>query len=163
MKDLKLCLLNLIRPDHTDYKKAKLKSSQNISDPYHDDFMQKYKDLAIIYFNDNLTMAKKNDMRNFLPKNSINFRPSMNFRNIFDSENSDTYCNSGCAYTDSENDGCVTSDWEVTNQDLMDSVCTLCTSSFSYNNGSCLYCSTYNLKWQDPDGTRKINDDHCKS
>lgn len=103
-----------------------------------------------MYFNNNSMMAKKNDMRNFSPKNTINHRPNHNFRNIFESENSDTCC-SGCGYTDSENDGCETSDWDKHNQELIDSVCTLCTSSFSYNNGSCLYCSTYNLKWQNSD------------
>lgn len=129
------CILDLIRSYQN--KSNKIDMSCNHGDIK---LIEKYQDLKNIYFSDNLTMTKKNDMRSFLPKNIINCRPNLSFGSGFESETSDIYCNSVCVFTDSENEGCAATDWSKSDQNFMDSVCTLCTSSFSYNNGSCIYC-----------------------
>lgn len=80
MFDLKMCLLDFMRlsssagspPPPTKPKK----SLREISDRYSSQYMQKYNDVNIIYFNENMSMTSKNNTVNFSSCPIGSFKPS---------------------------------------------------------------------------------------
>ncbi|CAD7091541.1 unnamed protein product [Hermetia illucens] len=146
MFDLKLCLLDLIRPSSNPKPKKSLKE---MSTNYSSNFMQKYNDLNIIYFNENMSMTSRYDMRNYSPvykqqifrtspmSSSFTMRQNTNREWGSESVSFEFSSDDREDKTESETDGAHT-DAEDSAGAALDSFCTLCTSSFSFN--QCRYC-----------------------
>lgn len=155
MFDLKMCLLDFMRLSTNSPKPRK--SLKEISNRYSSQYMQKYNDVNIIYFNENMSMTSKSNTIKFARCPTGNFKPSpMNnsFSNRkksirefgietayydFSSDDRTTITSttnspaSESSNRETETDDCLCeySDCAVTNG--LDSFCTLCTSSFSFN------------------------------
>lgn len=192
MRDLKQCLLDLLRSggisvgDNTNPTTTQaLSTSKNLQKPkkLHEytaadcnaAFLRKYYEVGnggfncqnneVIYFNENLTMTSKYDMRQF-PLNRYPSCPLSTFSNSDDSVSPPSSKSDNHATTDdtesfrydysSEEDRTTLVDYCTHNNNpdsvnlpskhncdaddaLLDSFCTLCTSSFSYNK-CCRYC-----------------------
>lgn len=174
MLDFKLCLLDLIRPSSCPKPKKSLKE---MSYKYSSNFMQKYNDVNIIYFNENMSMARKYDMRKYSP-NFSNFRTfeTHSSSSTMTNENNNNLINKNKNYklirnchnnknknrkflrewgsesvsfefssddredkteSDDTTTDIISSDIDIQSE-VLDSFCTLCTSSFSFNH--CRYC-----------------------
>ncbi|XP_023294677.2 probable cyclin-dependent serine/threonine-protein kinase DDB_G0292550 isoform X1 [Lucilia cuprina] len=193
MRDLKQCLLDLLRSggisvgDNSNTNNSQVMPTSKISHKpkkLHEytaadcnaAFLRKYYEVGngggfsapnngIIYFNENLTMTSKYDMRQF-PMNRYPSCPLSTFSNSDDSvsppssksdNHNTTDDTESCRYDDysSEEDRTTLIDYCTHNNPdnvidpthncceaddaLLDSFCTLCTSSFSYNK-CCRYC-----------------------
>ncbi|GAB0094025.1 uncharacterized protein DMENIID0001_092350 [Sergentomyia squamirostris] len=152
MFDFKTCLLDLIRGVQVSPKPKK--SLKEMSTRYSSNFMQKYNDVNIIHFNENMSMASKGSTLKFSARARVPgaFRTSPisnSFTNrsksgsIFDGaacyefssddRGTDDTLTSCTEDTDEGEEGGRYSDTRAT-ASPMDSFCTLCTSSFSFNN-----------------------------
>lgn len=155
MFDLKMCLLDFMRISSNSPKPRK--SLKEISNRYSSHYMQKYNDVNIIYFNENMSMTSKSNTIKFARCPTGNFKPSPlnnSFSNRkksirefgietayydFSSDDRTTTTSttnspaSESSNRETETDDCLCeySDCAVTNG--LDSFCTLCTSSFSFN------------------------------
>lgn len=149
MFDLKMCFLDFMRmatsPSHSRPKK----SLREMSDRYSSQYMQKYNDVNIIYFNENMSMTSKNNTVNFSSHPIGTFKPSPlnnSFSNRrrsirewgietvcyeFSSEDHATGSLDTSPADSSAECVCNFSDNALTGQ--LDSFCTLCTSSFSFS------------------------------
>lgn len=77
MFDLKMCLLDFMRLSSSGASPPKPKKSlREISDRYSSQYMQKYNDVNIIYFNENMSMTSKNNTVNFSSCPIGTFKPS---------------------------------------------------------------------------------------
>ncbi|XP_055710515.1 caskin-1 isoform X2 [Phlebotomus papatasi] len=152
MFDFRTCLLDLIRGVQVSPKPKK--SLKEMSTRYSSNFMQKYNDVNIIHFNENMSMASKGSTLKFSPRtrvpgafrtspisNSFSIRSKSG--SIFDGacyefssddRGTDDTLTSCTEDTDDGEDGGRLSDARATANGSMDSFCTLCTSSFSFNN-----------------------------
>ncbi|XP_055682424.1 uncharacterized protein LOC129789571 isoform X3 [Lutzomyia longipalpis] len=151
MFDFKTCLLDLFRGAQVSPKPKK--SLKEMSTRYSSNFMQKYNDINIIHFNENMSMASKGSTLKFSPRcrvpGAFSTSPISNsFSNrsqtgsIFegacyefssDDRATDDTLTSCTEDTDDGEDGGRYSDTRAT-ASPMESFCTLCTSSFSFNN-----------------------------
>ncbi|KAG4074279.1 hypothetical protein HA402_008688 [Bradysia odoriphaga] len=167
MFDLKMCLLDFMNLSSSAAPKPR-KSLKEISNRYSSHYMQKYNDVNIIYFNENMSMTSKCNTIKFSGCPIGTFKPSpmnQSFSNrkksirewgtetvAFDFSSDDRATSSvagsvaGTSSTDRSkndaNDDCHSDNDEewlcnfgdnATSANL-DSFCTLCTSSFSFNN-----------------------------
>lgn len=152
MFDFKMCLLDLIRvaPNQNHLKKSK-SSKFGRYPPV--DMLQKYHDINIIHFNENMSMMNRMDNIKFVPYSRHPFKssPTMmsgtggfatarkkNFREWgvetvsfdFSSDDRMTPTTSG----ESADERLDFSDSAIQTSSANDSFCTLCTSSFSFSN-----------------------------
>lgn len=76
MFDLKMCLLDFMRLSSAGSPPKPKKSLREITDRYSSQYMQKYNDVNIIYFNENMSMTSKNNTVNFSSCPIGSFKPS---------------------------------------------------------------------------------------
>lgn len=159
MFDLKTCFLDLLRVQVSPRPKKTLKEFSN---RYSSNFMKKYNDINIIHFNENMSMQSRNGTMKFAPTYRGGFfqtnpmtdsfpgrkksaAPTATATAIVDRElgvetvcydfSSDDRLTDACPSTSDDGETGVNdfSDARAT-ANSMDSFCTLCTSSFSFNN-----------------------------
>lgn len=161
MFDLKMCLLDFMHLSSSASPKPR-KSLKEISNRYSSHYMQKYNDVNIIYFNENMSMTSKSNTIKFSSCPTGTFKPSpmnQSFSNrkksirawgtetvAFDFSSDDRGTasilgTSSCGTDASRNEdgNSETDEWMCNFSDNaasanLDSFCTLCTSSFSFNN-----------------------------
>lgn len=156
MFDLKMCLLDLIGLQVSPKPKKSLKE---ISNRYSSNFMQKYNELNVIHFNENMSMTSKTDtiqfaryprpfrkspISNSFSNSHKSFRDwgieTVNFEFSSDDLESNTLtpAESTNSTDEKSSDSFDEADGELSDVNVadspIDSFCTLCTSSFSYNN-----------------------------
>ncbi|XP_055843804.1 homeobox protein 2 isoform X2 [Episyrphus balteatus] len=158
MLDLKLCLLDLIRPSGSCTKPRK--TLKDICAKYPSDFMHKYNNVNVIVFNENISMASKYDKHQLERTGfgqpyqySIRNRSSetrscnnsyQSSKSKFDYDSEHFKCDFSSS-NDTEGEMEFTSDSFSESyksddaRDKLDSFCTLCTSSFSYTQ-CCGFC-----------------------
>lgn len=156
MFDLKMCLLDFMHLSSSAAPKPR-KSLKEISNRYSSHYMQKYNDVNIIYFNENMSMTSKSNTIKFSSCPIGTFKPSpmnQSFSNRkksirewgtetvsfdFSSDDRTSSLPETSSTCRTRNDDCNSDNDEewfggnATNGNL-DSFCTLCTSSFSFNN-----------------------------
>lgn len=187
MFDLKMCLLDFMHLSSSATPKPR-KSLKEISNRYSSHYMQKYNDVNIIYFNENMSMTSKCNTIKFSGCPIGTFKPSpmnQSFSNRkksirewgtetvafdFSSDDRATSVPSGTSSSStgtSKNDG--NDDCNSDNEEWLcnfgenatsvnlDSFCTLCTSSFSFNN--CNKCdeSTCGSKCHSSDASEYVS------
>lgn len=138
MFDLKMCLMDLMRLQVSPKPKKSLKE---ISSRYSLNFMQKYHDLNIIHFNENMSMtSRQNTMKFARCPGAFSTSPISNSFSNRKKSIRDYKGLEGINFELSSDDRAGTSsdDGELSDTRAtaspMDSFCTLCTSSFSYSN-----------------------------
>lgn len=159
MFDLKMCLLDLIRLQVSPSRPKK--TLKEFSNRYSTNFMQKYNDLNIIHFNENMSMTSRSNTLKFtrcpgsfstspISNSFSNRRKSIREWGIetvsFEFSSDDRSNRSGTITATDDlspsqhsDDGCSVDEADGELSDTrattspMDSFCTLCTSSFSYN------------------------------
>lgn len=152
MFDLKICLLDLIKSNghHSSKHKASKPKSSKYGRYPEVDVLQKYNDINIIHFNENMSMVNRMDNIKFVPyTRQFKSSPSLvsafpsNGRNKslrewgvetvsfdFSSDDRMTPTTSG----ESADERVDFSDSAIQTSSANDSFCTLCTSSFSFDN-----------------------------
>lgn len=183
MFDLKMCLLDFMHLSSSAAPKPR-KSLKEISNRYSSHYMQKYNDVNIIYFNENMSMTSKSNTIKLSGCPIGTFKPSpmnQSFSNRkksirewgtetvafdFSSDDRATSSVAGTSSTDrSKNDGKDDGHSDDNDEEWLcnfgdsgaganlDSFCTLCTSSFSFDN--CNKCdeSTCGSKCHSSDAT----------
>ncbi|KAJ6637777.1 hypothetical protein Bhyg_10508 [Pseudolycoriella hygida] len=155
-----MCLLDFMHLSSSAPPKPR-KSLKEISNRYSSHYMQKYNDVNIIYFNENMSMTSKNNTIKFSSCPIGTFKPSpmnQSFSNrkesirewgaetvAFDFSSDDRTCVPGASSdstgtskngTDdfSDHDEWFNNFGDNATSGNLDSFCTLCTSSFSFNN-----------------------------
>lgn len=187
MFDLKMCLLDFMHLSSSATPKPR-KSLKEISNRYSSHYMQKYNDVNIIYFNENMSMTSKCNTIKFSSCPIGTFKPSpmnQSFSNrkksirewgtetvAFDFSSDDrattsvpgTSSSSTGTSRNDENDDCNSDndEWlcnfgDNATSGNLDSFCTLCTSSFSFNNCNKCEESTCGSKCQSSDASGYVS------
>ena len=141
------------------------KSLKAMSNRYSSNYMQKYHDVNVIHFDKNMSMTNKINTIKFARCPTGNFKPHLMSDNFLTGKktlrdwSTDTACfdfssddratattsttNSPASESstrDTETDDCICDYSDCARTNGLDSFCTLCTSSFSYNR--CNRCET---------------------